>query len=236
MKANKKTELIDEMLKDVVETITNYADTYFATDYNLQESVLNDSPLRAKAGKIIATILDARKAEGIKKSVFDDDMFAKLVDGETIVWTDVTGVLVEGDYKDTITQIEQDEEDTSGKMKSDFIQKVISSLSTKSEILEGNVFTVAGTDAILLPKVIKDLEFYEPEDIYDYAEVEIVDSLTEFYVCDSESGITFKMTGNKTGELIDASGTALIQIVNSEYNALETFFGKLLIAESDMDE
>jgi len=236
MKPNQKTALIDEMLTDIVEIILAKSDNYFASNFDLKEVTIANKAFRAKASKLITKILSERKEQGMKNSEFNDELFDQLIDGKTIVWTDVTGVLLEDDYDKEITRIENEEGNVSSIMKEDFVKRITKAFSVRNDVLDGNVFSTNIVNLILLPKTISNLELYEAEDIYDYMEVEITANVADFYVCNPINGIKFKYTGNRQGKVVSLKGKTILTVTLDTNDRINPVNGKLFISEDDIGE
>ena len=91
----------------------------------------------------------------------------------------------------------------------------------------------------MLPKRIKDLRFYETEDIYDYMGIEIVDSLGDLFVCESNGGAKIKSDNhnkNYLGTLVDVDNVDLLGIKKAKTGLSKTYIGELLIPETKIGE
>jgi len=240
MDNTRKGNLIDELLEEVVEKILDRPEMYFPSNFSLKDIVLENKIFRQKASKIIDKILTERQSRGIVKSTFDDTLFDELVKGgKTVVWSDVTGVVLESDYNASISELESLEKEIGDEMKAKLIDNIISTLAVKDSIINGYFFAKNKNATVLLPKRIKDLQFYETEDIYDYMGIEIVDSLGDLFVCESNDGAKVKSDShnkNYLGTLVSADNSDLIGIKEAKAGVNKTYIGILLIPESKIGE
>ena len=213
MKITKKTELINELLEEIVKKLKIRDNVFYSDNYSLSDAIIKNTKFRAIAGKIINEILDDRQAGGISRSKFDDKLYKRLLDGETIIWSDITGVVPEKEYDKKIKQLETAEEMIGAKLKTKLITTILSDLTIDSKIVGGRVFVNDTAKTLLLPKIIKDLKFYETEDIYDYMGIEILDTMIDFFICISNDGAILKSdTHNKNyvGTLVDSENVDLV--------------------------
>jgi len=235
----KKGDLIDELLEEIVVKISDKDNMYFPTNFILKDVVLKNKSFRQKASKIIDKILVERQSQGIKKSKFDNKLYDQLLDGEVIVWSDVTGVVSEKEYDGQIVKLEKLEKEMGDKMKENLISSIIKVFAIKNEMINGYYFAKSKIATLLLPKRIKDLQFYETEDIYDYMGIEIMDALDDLFVCESNDGAKIKSDNhNKSylGTLVDANNFDLLGIKQIKTGVNKTYIGELLIPETKIGE
>lgn len=239
MNSTKKGDLIDELLEEIVINISDKNDMYFPTNFALKDIVLENKNFRQKASKIIDKILTERQSKGIVKSKFDDKLYDQLLDGEVVVWSDITGVVCEKDYDAQINELETLEKEMGDEMKLKLITTIVNALSVKNDIIGGYFFVKNKEATLLLPKRIKDLQFYETEDIYDYMGIEIVDVLGDLFVCESNDGAKVKSDNhnkNYLGTLVDVNNVDLLGVKEIKAGVNKEYIGELLIPETKIGE
>ena len=253
-----KSELIDSLLREVLTEITDDPKNFIADTFDIEKAIMGEPKFRSIAGKIVKNILKKRQEDGIDKSEFTDKLYNELQNGKNLIWTDTIGVVTEDAYNEKLRELEAFEKKIERDMKRNLYDSIYLNLSFPSDIVDGNVFaeylrikTIKNSDGsendievqinisnlLLLPKVIKDLEFYETEDIYDYIRVDIIDSIRDFFVCALNDSILLRDDAKKEYSKIitDDKGTDLIGIkgiINKMSGGL-SYYGKLLISEDD---
>jgi hypothetical protein len=231
-----KRKFIDELLTGMVDGIIETDNVYISANFDLKAAVLKNRSFRSNAEKAVEEILDERNEEGIVKSSINDKLYKKLMKGEVIVWSDCTGAVEEKKFDDTLKGIQNREEKMTNKIKDEITKQIITKLAIKNGIINGYLFSSAGKGTILLPSDIKNLKFYEPEDIYDYMGVEIVDRIKDLFVCISNDGAEILPDNHNKkyiGTLVDANKKDLIGIEKLKSVNLK-FSGELLMSESNI--
>lgn len=238
MVTNKKEALIDDLLRETVTIIEQRDNMYFPTNFSLNDIVLKTKSFRTFASKIIDTIITKRQANGIKKSVFNDKLFKDLMDGKTIIWSDITGVVPEKKYEDEIKKMAEVEEKISDSLKEDLITSILKKLSIKNELIDGYFFST-NKDAILLPILVKNAKYFETEDIYDCFGIEIIDNIKDFFICISNNGVVINIEDNDSnyvGSLVSKDNVNLMSIKRINNGLNKEFIGELLISEDQINE
>jgi len=231
-----KIKFVDELLVEVVEQIEKRSDVYISSNFDLKTGILENECLNEHIEKSINKMLQKRNENAIANSVIDDELYKRLMKGRTIVWSDVTGSVMESGFDVALSVIKDKEGKIVCKMNDEIVELIMSKLAVKNDIINGYLISSAGERQILLPSEIKNLKFYEAEDVYDYMGIEIIDRIKNLFVCISNEGAkVISDTHNKKyiGTLIDANNKDLIGIIESNRDRKE-FQAELLIQESQI--
>jgi hypothetical protein len=231
-------DFVKEMLSNIVNEIVTDDNIYVSENFNLNDAVLNDKKIYKFINNALEDIISKRKDNGQKKSAINDELYEKLMKGEVIIWSDITGSVEEKEYEKFLKDIRENEQRSIEDIKKTIVKLILDNFGSKHEIINGYLISSTGKKSNLLPSSIENLEFYEAEDVYDYMGIEIDDRIKDLFVCNlTNVAKILPDTHNKkyVGILVSLTGKDLIGIKKVSLTE-KKFVGELLISEDEIGE